>query len=116
MTTTAEALQHRIDFLEREVAGYQRIAKEAMDAEGKTVVILVQNGGEMRCYGPTPERELAFAETVARWLKLLDVVSCDLMVEDAKKHLASITTKLGEIAKTLKASPDVAKPRSEEIA
>lgn len=114
MTTTTEALQHRIDFLEREVAGYQRVAKEVMEAEGKTVVILVQNGGEMRCYGPTPERETAFAETVARWLKLLDVVSCDLMLEDARKDLESISTRLREIKKTLNAPRDVAKPVAEE--
>lgn len=91
-----------IAFLRREVAGYQRIAKEAAEMEGGTVVLLaVEGGAELRIYGPTPDREQAFAETVARWFKVVGVTTDCLLIKGARDQLATIATKLAEIEKVL---------------
>ena len=89
--------------LEREVDGYKRAVKAAEDDQGKTVVVLVWQGSEMRVFGPTPEREQAFAETVVRYIKLIQVVADDLSVNKAREQLDAIRDKLDDIDKVLKA-------------
>lgn len=92
-------MANRIAYLECEVDGYKRAVQAAAETDGKTVVVLVWEGSVMKVFGPTPDREQAFAETVARWIKLVQVVSDDLQVKDARK-------KLNAISKVLKADAE----------
>lgn len=96
-----QALQDRIAVLEKEVAGYQRIAKEASETEHKTVVLANIEGQEIRIYGPTPDREKAFGETVVEYLKLLQVTQQSIAIQGARKSLSAISSKLAEIEKAL---------------
>lgn len=90
-------MKDRIAFLEQEVAGYQRLLKEASEEpEHKTVVMLVMGKSETRIYGPTPDREREMAETVARWLKTVGVVSDCLRIKAAREALDRIEAVLTE--------------------
>jgi hypothetical protein len=99
---TIESLQERIAFLEREAAGYQRIAKEAAESTHRYVILIDYDGqGEVRFFGPTPEAERTMSEAVARWFKVLRVTSDCLVIKDARTALAAISAKLDEIQKVL---------------
>jgi hypothetical protein len=86
------------DFQKREAEGYQRIAKEAADAEepGLLVLLVSQAGTELRIFGPDKDRESAFGETLARWFKLVNVVAESMKSKDLEKKLAAVTTELGQ--------------------
>lgn len=81
----------------REAAGYQKLAKEAADAEepGLLVLIVDHDGAEVRIFGPDREAEERFGETVARWWKLVQVTGQCLDAEEktkkAEAELAKVT-------------------------
>lgn len=64
----------RIAELERECAGY-KMALEAADKAGCTVIVVHDERASIRIYGPNKDREIAFAEQVARWFKLVHMVA-----------------------------------------
>lgn len=69
-----------------EAANYQKLAKEAADAEGGTLVLIVDHDGTtVRIFGPDRGAEERFGETVARWWKLVQVTGQCLDAEDKTK-------------------------------
>lgn len=83
---TKKKMQERIAHLEREVDGYRRLAKEASDTNGKTVVVLEWCGTEMRVFGETPQREKAFAEILAKYMTDTAIVPAFIRVTEAARH------------------------------
>lgn len=69
----------RIAELERECAGYKQ-ALQAADKAGCTVIVVSDDRETIRIFGPNQEREQAFAEQIARWFKLVNVVAEGLAV------------------------------------
>jgi len=58
-----------------EADGYQSCVKAAQDdPQSRTIVSVHVGGGVMRIYGPTPNREIAMGETVAQYLKILQIM------------------------------------------
>ena len=85
---TIERVIKERDSEAREAAGYQKIAKEAADAEkpGLLVLLVNQDGSEVRIFGPDRDAEERFAETVARWWNLVRVTSDCLEAEERTKE------------------------------
>jgi hypothetical protein len=77
----------------REAAGYQKIAKEAANAEppGLLVLLVDQDGQEVRIFGPDRDAEERFGETVARWWKLLQATFYGIELEERTKERDAAT-------------------------
>lgn len=74
-----------------ELERYKNLAKEAMETDGKTVVhVYKSDGGEIKVFSDTPQREQAFAETLARWWKLLHVTSSHIRVKEIRNRVAQV--------------------------
>jgi len=85
---TIERLTEERDSEAREAAGYQKIAREVVNAEepGLLVLLVDQQGAEVRIFGPDRDAEERFGEAVARWWKLLQATSEGLELEERTKE------------------------------
>lgn len=100
-----EALTKDRDSQAREAAGYQKIAKELVDAKepGLLVLLVDQQGNEVRIFGPDRNAEERFGETVARWWKLLQATSEGLELEDRTKERDAARAENARLASSLAA-------------
>lgn len=87
LADAADTMRQERDREAREAAGYQKIAREAANAEepGLLVLLVQHDGSEVRIFGPDRAAEERFGEAVARWWKLLQVTSECLEHEDRIK-------------------------------
>lgn len=80
----------RIAELEAEVAGYKKLAQETRDATGeRTVVIGVFGGNEIRIFSHSEDREIAFAQELARWWKLIHETAKHILESDTLQFEAA---------------------------
>ena len=98
---TIERVTKERDSEAREAAGYQKIAKEAANADepGLLVLLVDQQGSEVRIFGPDRDAEERFGETVARWWKLLQATSEGLELEDRTKERDAAIAEVERVAK-----------------